>query len=319
MQLWGRSKVGKAKELFRELHDQTSQIYESDDKEKLVPLVIAKIMELVETLDKMSEKDFEEFTEKTESLIDIDLALFIDCVIKNGEAEKGAHLADKSAAMLIGKFKAASAADLLRMVGETLFAEKKINIASDVFIEAFNISARMLEIANSSNDEEFLAYWIIVNEDINLWALACKLCLEKKVSLRNTQPLLDLLENGELIDRAAAARAIGVLKIQGALPNLIKCLGDKESRVRMEVLDALERIGDKSVIPAVKNCLLDRNESVRLHAAYVLKKIGDPTIIPFLEQMRKTEENESVKEAIDKAIEEIVDRESENIKENEGT
>jgi len=314
MKLWGKSKIEKAKDLIEQLNNQANEISESGEKETLIHMLIANIAELVDTLDKMSEKEFEEFTEKTDSLIDVDLAVFIDCVIENGEAEKGAYLADKSADMLIGKLKAADAADLLRMVGETLLAEKKFNIASDVFLEALEISAHMLEIGKSIDDVEFIAYWMIIHEDLNLWASVCYLCIDKRISLKNTQPLLDLLENGELNERAAAVRALGTLKIREALPNLVKCLEDKESLVRKEVLDSLERIGDKSVIPTVANCLSDRNERVRLHAVYVLKEIGDSTTIPFLEKVQKTEEDETVNDAIYEAIEEIKERESKNAK-----
>jgi len=309
MKLWGNN-VGKVKEAIEQLKNQMPEIYESKEKKNLVSFMESKTRQLVEMLDKMPEKDFEKLKEE-ESLLGIYLSFFINCLIENGGPEAGTSLAGATAAMLIGKAETIDTADLLKTVGEHLFAERRFDMAYDVFLKALETSKTMLEIHKDSDNENLVAYWAMMHNDFVLWGVACEICLERRVSIKNTRPLSDLLESGEMTERTAAARALGALEAREAIPSLVKCLEDKENCVREEVLDALENIGDKNVVPIVKKCLSDKNESVRLRAVNVLKELGDATVIPLLENMRQKEE-EYVQETVDEAIEKIKEKESEN-------
>ena len=66
--------------------------------------------------------------------------------------------------------------------------------------------------------------------------------------------------------QASAARGLGVLRGKAALPELIRALRTKDSRVLYESLVAIRKIGDRSVASEITYLLRDLNEDVQVAA-----------------------------------------------------
>jgi HEAT repeat protein len=70
---------------------------------------------------------------------------------------------------------------------------------------------------------------------------------------------------GNLV-RANAARAAGVLRNRGALPQLADALRSKDDRLMIEAMDAMQKIADPAIGPRVQFLLRDLEESVQVKA-----------------------------------------------------
>jgi HEAT repeat protein len=66
--------------------------------------------------------------------------------------------------------------------------------------------------------------------------------------------------------RANAARAVGILRGRGAIPDLIEALHSKDDSVMFESLTALEKIGDPSAAPRIAFLLRDLEEKIQIAA-----------------------------------------------------
>jgi len=71
-----------------------------------------------------------------------------------------------------------------------------------------------------------------------------------------------------------AGAAFGRLRDAGATDALIAALGDPESYVRLQVVSALDAIGQKRAIPALRALESDPNPSVRLAAQSAADALG---------------------------------------------
>src|SRR5207302_9058262 len=66
--------------------------------------------------------------------------------------------------------------------------------------------------------------------------------------------------------RANAARAVGILRGQAAIPDLVEALHSKDNRVMYESLVALQKIRDPSVAPRITFLLRDLEERIQVAA-----------------------------------------------------
>src|SRR5229473_6492788 len=66
--------------------------------------------------------------------------------------------------------------------------------------------------------------------------------------------------------RANAARAVGILRGQAAIPDLLEAMKSKDGAVLYESLIAIQKIHDKSVAPKLRYLLRDLDEKVQLAA-----------------------------------------------------
>ena len=71
---------------------------------------------------------------------------------------------------------------------------------------------------------------------------------------------------GSLESRANAARALGILRGQAAIPDLLEALNSKDNRLMYESLIALQKIRDPAAGPGIAFLLRDLDEKVRMAA-----------------------------------------------------
>lgn len=88
--------------------------------------------------------------------------------------------------------------------------------------------------------------------------------------------------------RALAARAAGILRGRGAVPQLVEAVKSKDSGVILDSLRALEKIGDKSAGPQISFLLRDLHEPVQVAAIDTMGQLQNRESIPALQDVLKT-------------------------------
>ena len=117
--------------------------------------------------------------------------------------------------------------------------------------------------------------------------------------------LLDTLEGDDPGYRMRAARSLGFRRELLALPRLLQMLRDKDERprVRIEVAQALGRIGHQKAIPELVYVLRqDSREEIRGAAATALSRIASDTAVEPLISALETERNLLVQNDIVSAL-----------------
>jgi HEAT repeats len=99
------------------------------------------------------------------------------------------------------------------------------------------------------------------------------------------------LKDPDVEIRGTAASYLGKLRSAEAGPALVACLDDPSEGMRMTVLRALARIGDRRAIPAVANtAATDPALAVSTRAIDVLAQLGDPRgIAGFVSLLTQTD------------------------------
>ncbi len=85
--------------------------------------------------------------------------------------------------------------------------------------------------------------------------------------------------------RALAARAAGILRARGAVPQLVEALKSKDSGVILDSLRALEKIGDKSAGPQISFLLRDLHEPVQVAAIDTMGQLQNRESLPALREV----------------------------------
>ena len=80
--------------------------------------------------------------------------------------------------------------------------------------------------------------------------------------------------------RANAARAVGILRGRAAIPDLIEALHSKDGKLMYESLVALQKIGDPSAATRVTFLLRDLEEKVRVEALETVGLLRDKSAAP---------------------------------------
>jgi hypothetical protein len=335
----GSDEVQKVKETFAELENLLSKIYESK-QEELTQEFFVGTNQLIVRLGKMSDENFEKV--KADIPLINYLTLFSVAMVKIGQPERGNALAAAAATVFLHNGEPDSMVTIVKIVGQELFSKESFKLAHDIFMFGANASQSILDnvlpdpdklpdlepheiefmvlaslvqteaqVRNTCEtlfvhaDEREQRKWTLTNQQFTLLAYSSTICEKEAVSKRGLQPVFGLLEKGRNpYDRAAAARAVGMLNPPNATAMLLKALEDKDSSVRAEVLDTLQDMGDKRVLPSLVKFLSDEEDFVRFHAVTVFGVLGDRTAIPTLNNMRKSA-TDSMKGCIDWAIEEI--------------
>ncbi|HPQ39643.1 MAG TPA: HEAT repeat domain-containing protein [bacterium] len=91
---------------------------------------------------------------------------------------------------------------------------------------------------------------------------------------RAIEPMRAMLSGSES-RKIAAARALGFMRAEPALPDLITLLDDESSHVRGNAAYALGLMGDDAANAALKKATQDSDELVRYFAEEALKRIED--------------------------------------------
>ncbi len=92
-----------------------------------------------------------------------------------------------------------------------------------------------------------------------------------------------LLNDPDPMVRAQAAVKLGESRDPEAVQFLAQALTDRDEQVRWDTVEALEKIGERSVAPKVIDVLVrDESANVRRSAARCLGMLGDRAAIPVL-------------------------------------
>ncbi len=97
--------------------------------------------------------------------------------------------------------------------------------------------------------------------------------------------------------RATAARAIGILRGNAALPDLLEGLRSKDSGVLYEVLIALQKLADQSAGPKVAYLLRDLDEKVRIAAIETAGILRNRAALPELNDILKRSRENKIRRA----------------------
>jgi len=95
--------------------------------------------------------------------------------------------------------------------------------------------------------------------------------------------LAQLIRGGSSLDsRANACRAVGILRGQAALPELIEALRSKDNSLMYESLAAIEKIRDPSAGPKITYLLRDLDDKVQMTAIETAGVLRDTDALPSL-------------------------------------
>ncbi len=112
------------------------------------------------------------------------------------------------------------------------------------------------------------------------------------------QALGDLARGGsDMTSRANAARAVGILRGQQAVPDLLEALRSKDSDVLYESLIALQKIRDTSAGPGVMFLLRDLDERVQIAAIETVGLLRTYEAVPRLQEVLADTRNNRVRRA----------------------
>ncbi|MFW9935529.1 MAG: HEAT repeat domain-containing protein [Candidatus Thorarchaeota archaeon] len=128
-----------------------------------------------------------------------------------------------------------------------------------------------------------------------------------RVGAAAVDPLLQVLQEGDIESRRGATDALGQVGDAGIEP-LIVALKDEDSYVRWRAAVSLGRIGDPRATSALIRALKDEDGLVRGGAAWALGEIGSSKGLRPLQQAAKKEDEPTVKESIDEAIAKLTPR-----------
>ncbi|MBI1923052.1 HEAT repeat domain-containing protein [Candidatus Poribacteria bacterium] len=106
--------------------------------------------------------------------------------------------------------------------------------------------------------------------------------------------------------RSMAGEAYLDVGREDAVPEALKCLKDKDSFVRMMLVEGLGDLADEQAVDEIAKFLVeDKEPSVREKAAWALGHIGDPQALEKLEGALASERDDDVRKMIDWAIERL--------------
>ncbi len=110
--------------------------------------------------------------------------------------------------------------------------------------------------------------------------------------------------------RANAARAVGLLRGQAAIPDLLEALRTKDDQVLYESLIALQKIRDASAAPKIAFLLRDLNEKVQVAAIETTGLLQNKEALPALRDAFQRARSKRVQRAALGAIAMIPDEEN---------
>ena len=102
---------------------------------------------------------------------------------------------------------------------------------------------------------------------------------------------------GSMPARANAARAVGILRGQAAVPDLVEALRTKDSDVLYESLIAMQKIRDESVGPQIAFLLRDLNSKVRIAAIDTTGLLRNRAAVPDLIDVLRSAKDVKVRRA----------------------
>jgi HEAT repeat protein len=110
-----------------------------------------------------------------------------------------------------------------------------------------------------------------------------------------------------LESRANAARAVGILRGRGAIPDLVEALYSKDGRLMYESLIALRKIGDPAAAPQMAFLLRDLDEKVQIAALEVTGIFRNAQAAPTVRDALERARNRNISRAALTALAMIAD------------
>jgi len=104
----------------------------------------------------------------------------------------------------------------------------------------------------------------------------------RSIDMKLTPDLLAQLDNTDAGERAAAARAIGLIGDRAALPTLLGHLEDPNLLAGDAIAGAIGQSGDQSTVPTLLNALSSTDDAMRARAAYALGLLKADSATPQL-------------------------------------
>jgi len=114
--------------------------------------------------------------------------------------------------------------------------------------------------------------------------------------------LIATLNDREASVRSVTAYSLGDLGGVEAVRPLTAALDDPDPLVRLSAATSLYKLGQARALDGILSALGDKNADIRYNAAYILSLLKAPASIPKLEEASKSEQDEVVKKAIDRAL-----------------
>ena len=102
---------------------------------------------------------------------------------------------------------------------------------------------------------------------------------------------------GSMQARANAARAVGILRGKGAVPDLVEALHTKDTDVLYESLIAMQKIRDESAGPKIAFLLRDLNSKVQIAAIETTGLLRNREAVPELMEVLKRAKDAKVRRA----------------------
>ena len=127
----------------------------------------------------------------------------------------------------------------------------------------------------------------------------------RKKELREVNAsVLDLLTDKSGIVRHAAVECLGVLHEGEAVKAswLYPLLKDPVLIVRVETVESLAHIGDRTALPLIAERLKDEDPLVRAYAARSIAELEGQEFVPAIEKASKTEQDENAKVGFAEAL-----------------
>ena len=118
---------------------------------------------------------------------------------------------------------------------------------------------------------------------------------------------------GDMDVRANAARALGVLRAQPAVDDLIEALRSKDSNVIYESLVALQKIRDRSAAPRIAFLLRDFDQKVQMAAIETTGLLQNKDALPGLVDVLNRTRDNKVRRAALTAIAMLPDEKSRDL------
>jgi HEAT repeat protein len=200
------------------------------------------------------------------------------------EARRGRDGEDSRAAQ--GDFERMRSAGITT-VGQLIDAVNDARQDVEVRMSASSLLAWLQEIDAAPALERA---FVETQDDGLAWEMAK--ALDRLQAKRATSVMVRALEDLNDSKRSAAAWLLGSLNVPDTIGPLRSAATDRasEASVRGHAIEALGRLRAQEAVPDLIALLDDPSAELRYWAAYALGQIGDPTSIPALERMASVDD-----------------------------
>ena len=161
--------------------------------------------------------------------------------------------------------------------------------------------------AMASVDERVLHQLVEVTRAAQGWSSLFAATALSKAGEPAVAPLIEALQDEQVIVRQGSAMALGEIGNHSALEDLVARLKDESHLVRQVAAIALGKLGSLEALDPLLRAIGDESEIVRRAVVNALGMIGDECALPALERVA-AEDVEAVAERAREVMQEIEER-----------